>query len=827
MRFPRCWLVLIALLIIVSSAYLTISWTTAKGRPVAPLDDAYITFQYARQIAEGQPYRYNSGDPPTTGMTSPLFGFLLAGAYLLGFTGESLPALAIGLGVAWLGLISWLTYRISYNLTESKKWSCLAAGLVILTGSVQWGCFNGMETGFFTVLTLAAIDAFVRKQYSLSALWLSLAGLGRPEGLILAVLTWTVSLADGLFSADSFNSRRQTLLSIALIVSLTPQLVNLNLTGNTASTGLLAKSWWYNIPYYPGNIIRSILSSYWMILASFAGWPSSGVQFLPPGLLFLSLLGCIWLAIRSRWTSLTLVFFWFLLGTLSSATLITAPWHLGRYQVPFVPVITIAATAGIAWINNQANKQWQYHSLILMIAALSVLSVKSLPDYIRSYRDAIETIARQHMQTVDWLNANLPHDAYVGITDAGVLRYMGDHPTYDLIGLTTPDAATAWRHGAGSVFELMERSQRRPTHFALFPDISVIPYFKATDLLEQSLFKVEIAEPGISSPSRIMGVWRADWQLAGSGEIFYQPDILKRTAGLEVVDTMDVADLDDETAHAVEWWQDVQRSGFPTEFWQLHYRVPSQTEVLDGGRLLTGGIALDVNTRVGEPLWIVARLHAQQAGAVQVEVDGREVGRWIYPPVSGQWLETLFQVPASEVTNPQTRVKLSIDADNPDFQHYAPYYYWFLQGEAEEALPPIGYSIEAHFAGDLSLVSFDLPKQVWHPGDTIPITLYWRAMQSTQSNAKVFLHLYGPDGRLGPQSDGWAFHDTRPPYTWTEDETVTDPRELALPQNLPPGEYSLEAGLYNPAGADRLPAYSDGVRLPEDRVVLTIIRVVE
>ena len=39
-------------------------------------------------------------------------------------------------------------------------------------------------------------------------------------------------------------------------------------------------------------------------------------------------------------------------------------------------------------------------------------------------------------------------------------------------------------------------------------------------------------EEPCASASATQGVWRADWHLAGSGEQFYQPDILARTAGL-------------------------------------------------------------------------------------------------------------------------------------------------------------------------------------------------------------------------------------------------------------------------------------------------------
>lgn len=823
-------LLLFALALLVGSAYFFIALTVEPGRPVAPLDDTYITLQYARQIARGHPYQYNDGDPPTTGMTSPLFGFLMAGFYLLGFTGERLVGLAVELGFVWLGLTAWLTYRLASRLIgerASRWWPLAAAVLVILTGSVQWACFNGMETGLFTVLTLAALDAFLAERAGACALWLGLTGLIRPEGLLLATLILAIRIVGTVSRHRPFTARQTMPLLLAVLVGCVPLLVNWLLSDATASAGLQAKSWWLNVPRYPEEIVRSILHAYdQIILGQFLGFHAAWRWFVPPGLLLFSAIGWIVLAVRRKWALIALTVLWFFGGTLSLATLITATWHEGRYQVPFVPVAILLAIYGLAFLQQRAGRRWQ--NALLAIAAL-FLTISSLYSTLRfrdSYHRAVSTVARQQLVVADWLRENLPADARVGVHDTGSLRYVGERETYDLIGLTTAGATTPWRHGAGSVFEQMEHSSERPDYFAIYPDVFSIPYLAATDLFAEELFRVEVPDYAIASASATQGVWRADWHLADSGEQFYQPDILERTAGLRLVDTLDVADLDDEAAHNVEWWQDAHRTGFPTEVQQLTYHVLPGREVLDGGRLLTGGIALDVATDPQEPLWIVARLHAREGGTIRVEVDGRHAGQWSYPPVPGEWLETLFRVPAEMVTDSQTRVTLSVDTENPNFVHYAPYYFWFLQGDPPVTATEIEQKVNATFDKGLALLGFDLPQAEWHPGDTIPITLYWQALETSNSDAKVFMHLYDDQGTLGPQSDGWAYQGTRPPYSWDVGEIVAGPRSITLPVDIAPGVYSIEVGLYRPEG-ERLPAYVDGVRQPEDRVLLTTIQVAE
>lgn len=76
------WCVLGALLSI------TLGRAAGGGEMLMPLDDVYIHFQYARQLALGQPYVYNAGEPPTSGATSFLYPYVLAAGYALGFQGR-------------------------------------------------------------------------------------------------------------------------------------------------------------------------------------------------------------------------------------------------------------------------------------------------------------------------------------------------------------------------------------------------------------------------------------------------------------------------------------------------------------------------------------------------------------------------------------------------------------------------------------------------------------------------------------------------------------------------------------------------------------------
>src|SRR5690606_39415376 len=61
-----------------------------NGAWSAPLDDVFIHFDFARATARGYPFQWSEGNGYSSGGTSLLYPFVLAGGYLLGFRGLQL-----------------------------------------------------------------------------------------------------------------------------------------------------------------------------------------------------------------------------------------------------------------------------------------------------------------------------------------------------------------------------------------------------------------------------------------------------------------------------------------------------------------------------------------------------------------------------------------------------------------------------------------------------------------------------------------------------------------------------------------------------------------
>jgi hypothetical protein len=97
---------------------------------------------------------------------------------------------------------------------------------------------------------------------------------------------------------------------------------------------------------------------------------------------------------------------------------------------------------------------------------------------------------------------------------------------------------------------------------------------------------------------------------------------------------------------------------------------------------------------------------------------------------------------------------------------------------------------------NVALLGYDLTETSARPGDSVPVTLYWKALAPMTVNLRVFIHLIGPDGQLWGQSDKWNPADY-PTARWPLDHYVRDEHDVQLRPDAPPGQYQVIAGLWD------------------------------
>jgi hypothetical protein len=96
------------------------------------------------------------------------------------------------------------------------------------------------------------------------------------------------------------------------------------------------------------------------------------------------------------------------------------------------------------------------------------------------------------------------------------------------------------------------------------------------------------------------------------------------------------------------------------------------------------------------------------------------------------------------------------------------------------------------------------------------------------ANYTVFVHLVNAKGDVPAQRDTEPRNGTYPTSEWKAGEAVVDEANVNLPQNLPPGNYTLRAGLYLQQNGQAVGAFTIGNAPPgstQDYVVLGNLKV--
>jgi len=154
------------------------------------LDDPWVTFRYAWQLAHGHGLVFNPGEH-VEGYTNFLWTVIMTGVIKLG--GDPLiwaKVIGIALQSAAVAGVWWCARRmLSERIGLSPVALDLLAGLAATTYAIfffaaMWSA-AALETPLFTALLVAALAAFLTRRLALAAVVLFLAAITRPEGLLL------------------------------------------------------------------------------------------------------------------------------------------------------------------------------------------------------------------------------------------------------------------------------------------------------------------------------------------------------------------------------------------------------------------------------------------------------------------------------------------------------------------------------------------------------------------------------------------------------------------------------------------------------------------
>ena len=186
------------------------------------IDDAFISFRYARHLAAGAGPTYNIGRPPIEGYTSFLWVVVMALPHLLGID-VLLFARIVG-ALCTLGtllLLPLFTARFTTFLPAAKLGvpAALAGLLLVVSPFTAIHANSGMETALYVLLVIAflytltlAVQLPAPARFLGVGLLALLVALTRPEGNLLVIV--------GLLTATALLPRGQRMPLLARVALL-------------------------------------------------------------------------------------------------------------------------------------------------------------------------------------------------------------------------------------------------------------------------------------------------------------------------------------------------------------------------------------------------------------------------------------------------------------------------------------------------------------------------------------------------------------------------------------------------------------------------------
>jgi len=501
-----------------------------------PLDDAWIHFRIAENLANGLGFSYNPGIP-TSASTSPAWTALLAVVYRV--TGQFIvPVMALGVCFALASDIA--VYFIAMALRPDRRIALAAAVLAAVTGRWVWASLSGMETTLFTALTLWGIlllflpDGRGRRGHTIAgAALISLAGLVRPEGFLLLAIALGMSLAPILRQArvapraelaSGLLRSEALVLLIALVAAVALRMAyTLMTSGGLLGNTFTAQSLPQGSSGYTGP---RLLPDLWYLRSAVESLRTD--NFLLGLLIPLGMLSCLRSAlcnpgVRSLVSACLL---WFVALPLFYSVISPNLRHHERYLMPLIPLAVLFGILGIQFIVEQVlgdRLQFRIPSLKVSISAATLFIViatlalgDSLFDTRRwaiQYGGDTRNIEAVNVRMGEWLRDNTPENAYLAVNDIGAIAFISDRRILDTVGIAEPEILPVLaKQGRQGVLTYLQA--RRPDYLVIWPEW--YPELAARTDLFTPVYSVRMDEPVTAVRASMLGgremvVYQAHW----------------------------------------------------------------------------------------------------------------------------------------------------------------------------------------------------------------------------------------------------------------------------------------------------------------------------
>ncbi len=409
-------------------------------------DDAYITYRYAANLADGRGFVFNPASAPVLGTSTPLYTALLAVGGLLG---ADIPLLSMAIGALATALTMSMIVLIAGRLGYLS--AGVAAALTYCTSQFAWAYVEGMETPVYALLIVAALLAYARGRSGWAMSIAALTVVTRMDGMALVA-------ALGISLLASRRVRVRDLLACAAIL-LGWLVASTLLFGSPIPTSGFAKM--LHETQIAGRYgVSSPFFIYLLmpITATIDGlgpalWAPVGERYVANAIVlagFAAVIVGVWRVPAIRPAVLWLAMY--CLGFLALG-MPDFSWYHGPSAIVASLLLWIALQRCLGFATRVIDRRYALESrrdatlnapfdaaIVLIAAGIMATIVLGGVGAFRAQRDAE---LRPYRAAGEWLAAHrVPGDSVVAF-EIGTIAYFSDMPTIDILGLTEP---RAWSH---------------------------------------------------------------------------------------------------------------------------------------------------------------------------------------------------------------------------------------------------------------------------------------------------------------------------------------------------------------------------------------------
>jgi hypothetical protein len=442
-------------------------------------DDAYISYRYARNLADGIGPVWNPGER-VEGYTNFLWVGILAGLHKLG---ADIVVSSRWLGFSLAALSGAGAYAVTRDLlpgTPGRVAGFIACVLLAASGAWSMWATAGLEAPLFATLTLAGVllhyrerpQAFDRPGWPpiSGAVW-AFVVMTRPDGIVFVAVSAVFKLYDAIVRTRSapLGQRRRTALSAAGQVALWAALF--------AAFFLPYFIWRYNYYgwFFPNTYYAKVGG----------GWDQAdrGVKYILDflqesggWLLLLLPLAIAESAVRRTAAAyvLTLTGVWF------AYTAYVGGDSLLRYRfiAPVLPlyysVMAVTAVAVATRLRSALPRRRYTAEAIAAVGVLAAIAITMHPQSVDSDLIRYERLAVSDRVVIgQWLRANVDPDTKVAAIPVGALGYESQVHILDMLGITDEHIA----HRDLNIGSLAAGHEKYDTEYVLDQEPDIILLF--------------------------------------------------------------------------------------------------------------------------------------------------------------------------------------------------------------------------------------------------------------------------------------------------------------------------------------------------------------